>query len=69
MNKLDLVRMEKSWNEICGKGKWENPYEKSTQTLICPARTPHGVTKMQTQVAVEGENSRSRAANIKYTIK
>ena len=43
MNRMDDVRMEKWWNEIYGRRKQENPRDKSAQTPICVALTPHGL--------------------------
>ena len=36
------------WNEICGRGKWEKPREKPTQTPFHLPPKPHWVTETQT---------------------
>ena len=36
------MRVEKWWNEICGRGQREKPQEKPTQTPFRPPRNPHG---------------------------
>ena len=37
---MDEMSVEKWWNEICGRGKWEKPREKRTQTPFHPPRNP-----------------------------
>ena len=55
-NEMDEMSMEKWWNEIGGRGKWEKPREKPTQTPCRPTRNPHGVTETRTrEPAVGGE--------------
>ena len=43
------MRVEKWWNEICGRGKREKPCEKPTQTLLRPPRNPYGGTETRTR--------------------
>ena len=49
LSEMNEMSVEKWWNVICGKGKWEKPREKPTQTPFHPPRNPHGVTKRWTQ--------------------
>ena len=35
-NETKWMSVEKWWNEICGRGKWEKPREKPTQTPFRP---------------------------------
>ena len=50
------MSVEKWWNEICGRGKREEPREKPTQTPFRPPRNPHGGTETRTRdPAVGGE--------------
>ena len=54
---MDEMRMEKWWNEICGRGKREKPREKPTQTPFRPPPNPHGGTETRTWTpAVGGEH-------------
>ena len=46
---MDEMSAEKWWNEICGRGKWEKPREKPTQTPFRPSRNPHGETETRTR--------------------
>ena len=52
--------MEKWWNEICGRGKWEKPREKPTQTSFRPPRNPHGVTETRTGDPSGGRRASNR---------
>ena len=42
------MSVEKWWNEICGRGKWENPRENYPPPFR-PLRSPHGVTETRTR--------------------
>ena len=53
-NKMNETSVEKRWYEICGRGKWEKPQEKPTETPFRPPQNPHGLIKTQT-----GLNSKS----------
>ena len=53
------MSVEKWWNEIYGREKWEKPREKPTQTSFRPPRNLHGVTEMQTR----NPSGERRAAN------
>ena len=48
-NYMNEMSVRKLWNEICGRGKWENPEKKSNQTPLSPPRNPHGVTEARTR--------------------
>ena len=43
------MRMDKWWNEICGRVKRVKPREKPTQTPFRPPRNPHGATETRTR--------------------
>ena len=48
-NEIDETRVEKWWNEICGRGKREKLREKRTQIPFRPPRNPHGGTETRTR--------------------
>ena len=54
------MSVEKWWNEICGRGKWEKPREKPTQTPFRPPGNPHGGTEMQTRDPSGGRRASNR---------
>ena len=56
---LSPLSVEKWWNEICDRGKREEPREKPTQTPFLPLRNPHGVTEMRPRYP----SGRRRASN------
>ena len=41
--KLSRMSVEKWWNEICDRGRWEKPRVKPTPTQFRPPWSPHGV--------------------------
>ena len=43
------MNVEKWWNEICGRGKWEKPREKPTLTPFRPPQNPCGGTETRTR--------------------
>ena len=45
---------------ICGRGKWEKPREKPTQTPFRPPRNPHGVTETRTRDPSGGRRAPNR---------
>ena len=53
------MSVEKWWNEICGRGKWENPREKPTQTPFRPPKNPH----LGTETRTRDPSGRRRAPN------
>ena len=58
--KMGEMSVEKWWNEICGRGKQENPREKPTQTPFRPPRNPHGGTETRTRDPSGGSGAPSR---------
>ena len=54
------MSVEKWWNELCGRGKWEKPREKPTQTPFRPPRNPHGVTETRTREPSGGRRAPNR---------
>ena len=58
--------MEKWWNEICGRGKWEKPREKPTQTPFRPQRNPHGGTEKRTRDPSGGRRASNCLHNLIY---
>ena len=54
------MSVEKWWNEICGRGKWEKPREKPTQSSFRPPQNPHGVTEMRTRDPSVGRRAPNR---------
>ena len=54
------MRVEKWWNEICGRGKQEKPQEKPTQTPCRPPRNPHGGTETRTRDPSGGRQASNR---------
>ena len=57
---MNEMRVEKWWNEICGRGKRETPREKPTQTPLRPPRNPRGMTETQTQDPSGGRRASNR---------
>ena len=57
---MDEMRVEKRWNEICGRGKREKPREKPTQTQFRPPRNPHGGTETRTRDPSGGRRAPNR---------
>ena len=60
LNEMDEMSVEKWWNEICGRGKRENPREKRTQTPFRPPRNPHGGTETRTRDPSGGRRASNR---------
>ena len=54
------MSVEKWWNEICGRGKWEKPREKPTQTPFRPSRNPHGGTETRSRDPSGGRRASNR---------
>ena len=54
------MSVEKWWNEICGRGKWEKPRERPTQTPFRPSRKPHGGTETRTRDPSGGRRAPNR---------
>ena len=54
------MSVEKWWNEICGRGKGEEPREKPTQTPFRPPRNPHGGTETRTRDPSGGRRASNR---------
>ena len=59
-NEMDEMRVEKWWNEICGRGKREKPREKPTQTPFRLPWNPHGVTETRTRDPSGGRRAPNR---------
>ena len=57
---MDELRVEKWWNEICGRGKREKPREKPTQTPFRPPRNQHGGTETRTRDPSGGRRAPNR---------
>ena len=53
------MSVEKWWNEICGRGKWEKPREKPTQIPFLPPQNQYGVIETRTR----DPSGRRRAPN------
>ena len=54
------MSVEKWWNEICGRGKGENPREQPTQTPLRPPLNPHGGTETRTRDPSGGRRAPNR---------
>ena len=57
---MDEMGVEKWWNEICGRGKWEKPRKKPNQTPFRPPRNPHGGTETRTRDPSGGMRASNR---------
>ena len=57
LNERIDISVEKLWNEICDRGKWEKLREESAQTQICPLQNPHRVTEIQTRDISNGRRT------------
>ena len=59
-NEMDEMSVEKWWNVICGRGKWEKPLEKPTQIPFRPPRNPHGGTETRIRDPSGGRRASNR---------
>ena len=60
LNEIIEGRVEKWWNEICGRRKREKPREKPTQSPFRPSRNPHEVTQTRTRDTIGGRGASNR---------
>ena len=61
---MNEMKVEKWWNEICGRRKQEKTREKSTQTPFRPPRNPHGVDRDKLAIPAMGGVRQAACAHV-----